>query len=165
MRLGWTSSGTAPITGCDEHIYDSACALCRASDQNAALEAVVRAVLELGQELMPPDDPAVLLSRWERPQLQAALTAGIVAGTITARSKLDLRVALAWSGALESTFVQAYRRIYCPACRKRLSPMFDAVNAGSAVDHVQMLCRHCSHRFWVPRDPQRSDSARAHSDG
>jgi len=53
----------------------------------------------------------------------------------------------------EDAFAAAYPQIRCPACRKRVSPRGDSINAFDDAPTVRMLCHHCDHRWTVPRNP------------
>ena len=51
----------------------------------------------------------------------------------------------------EAAFLQSHPRVHCPACRKRLSPRYNHVDA-SCLDVdlspvVRMSCHHCGHHF------------------
>jgi RNase P subunit RPR2 len=58
---------------------------------------------------------------------------------------------LATMNAHYDAFTKAYPRIHCANCHKRLSAAFDSIDAPDDGPIVTMDCRHCGHRFEVPR--------------
>lgn len=55
----------------------------------------------------------------------------------------------------EAAFLAAHPRMHCPACRKRVSPQSDNVNASDVHNEgkpVLMICPHCDHRWEVARE-------------
>ena len=63
----------------------------------------------------------------------------------------DPLVTLAEMNRLRDEFTAAHPQIYCPGCRKRLSPVMDSIDAAFNNPTVRMSCHHCGHHFEVGR--------------